>query len=92
MQDAKEKIQLQVNKTEFELEVAKEKLTQTQANLENANENLRMANEAFAAGVMTANDVMTAQTAWLSANNDVIDAEIEVNMCELYYKQAIGIQ
>lgn len=92
MQDAKEKIQLQVNKTEFELEVAKEKLTQAQMNLENANENLRMANEAFAAGVMTANDVMTAQTAWLSANNDVIDAEIEVNMCELYYKQAIGIQ
>lgn len=90
LQDAKQKIQLQVNKSNFELEVANKRLEQAQSNLHNAEENLRIADESFKAGVVTSSDLMGAQTAWLSANSDVIDAEIEMRLCHLYLQQAIG--
>lgn len=91
LQDAKQKIQLQVNKTNFELDVANKKLVQAKSNLRNAEENLRLANESFQAGVVTSSDLMGAQTAWLSANSEVIDANIEARLCYLYLKQALGI-
>ena len=35
-------------------------------------------------------DLMEAQTAWLMANSEKIDSKIDVKMCELYLKKAIG--
>lgn len=91
LEDAKGKIQLQVNKNNYELDVANKKLKQAQSNLKNAEENLRLANESFNAGVITSNDLMGAQTAWQSAQSEVIDAGIEVRLCNLYLQQSIGM-
>ncbi|MBP5515777.1 MAG: TolC family protein [Bacteroidales bacterium] len=88
--EARSKIELQVNKLNYELEVANKKLAQALSNLENAEENLRLADESFKAGMINSNDLMSAQTAWLSAKSDVIDAEIEIRMSHLYLQQALG--
>ena len=90
MQEAKEKIELQVNKLNFELDVANRKMTQAQSNLENAEANLRLATEAFANGVVSSNDLMMAQTAWLSAQTEIVETDIEIRMCRLYLDQALG--
>ena len=90
MDEAKEKIELQLNKLNFELDVACKKLAQAQSNLANAEENLRLATESFEAGVIESSDLMGAQTAWQSAKSEVIEAEIEIRMCHLYLQQALG--
>ncbi len=90
LEEAKDMIELQVNKLNYELEVANKKLVQAQSNLENAEENLRLADESFDAGVISSSDLMAAQTAWLSAKSEVVDAEIETRMDYLYLQQALG--
>ena len=90
MEEAKEMIELQVNKVRYELELAYKKMAQAQSDLENAEENLKLADESFAAGMCSSSDLMAAQTAWLKAESEVIDAEIEIEMGKRYLKQALG--
>ncbi len=90
MEEAKEMIELQVNKVKFELDLAYKKLEQAHSDLENAEENLKLADESFAAGMCSSSDLMAAQTAWLKAESEVIDAEIEIEMGKRYLKQAMG--
>ena len=90
MEEAKEMIELQVNKVKFELDLAYKKLAQAHSNLENAEENMKLADESFAAGMCSSSDLMAAQTAWLKAESEVIDAEIEIEMGKRYLKQAMG--
>ena len=90
MEEAKEMIELQVSKVRFELELAYKKLAQAQSNLDNAEENLKLADESFKAGMASSSDLMAAQTAWIQAKGDVLDAEIEIEMGKVYLKQALG--
>ena len=90
MEEAKEMIELQVNKVKFELDLAYKKLAQANSNLENADENLKLADESFNAGVCSSSDLMAAQTAWIKAKSEVLDAQIEIEMSTLYLKQAMG--
>ena len=59
-------------------------------NMASAEENLRCANVGFREGVMESTDVMAAQTAWQSAHNQKIDAEIEIQMAQLDLEKALG--
>lgn len=90
MEEAKELIELQVNKVRYELELAYRKMAQAESDLENAEENLKLADESFAAGMASSSDLMAAQTAWLKAKGEVLDAEIEIEMGKVYLKQAMG--
>ena len=90
IEEAQEMIELQVNKLNYELELAYEKLDQAQSNLTQAEENLRLADESFKAGMCSSSDLMAAQTAWMSAKSDILDAEIEIEMNSIYLNQAIG--
>ena len=49
-----------------------------------------MAQVAFKEGVGTSDDVMAAQTAWLMANSEKIDAEIDVRLCDTYLSKVLG--
>ena len=91
IEEAEEMIELQVNKLNYELTLAYKKLAQAQSNLENAEENLKLANESFHAGVCSSSDLMAAQTAWQSAQSEVVDARIEIAMSRVYLRQAMGI-
>ena len=83
-------IELQVNKARFELELAYKKYEQALSSVENAEENLKLANESFEAGAASTSDVMAAQTAWLKAKGELLDARIEIEMNTLYLGQALG--
>ena len=90
MEEAEEMIELQVNKLSHELELANRKLVQCQSALEAAEENLKLADESFKAGVCSSSDLMAAQTAWVQARGEVIDARIEIAMSKVYLRQALG--
>ena len=88
--DAREKIELQVNQTTFKVGEANKKLTMAQANIQRADENLRMANLGFSEGVISPTTVMEAQTAWLQAQSQKIDAEIDVRLSQVDLQKALG--
>lgn len=90
IEEASDKIQLLVNKLNYELEVANRKLMASQTNLTHAEENLSLAEESFKSGLISSSDLMAAQTAWLSASSELLDAGIEVQMDYLYLQQAMG--
>lgn len=90
IEEAQEMIELQVNKLNYELQLAHKKLDQATSNLSQAEENLRLADESFKAGMCSSSDLMAAQTAWIQANSEVLDAEIEIEIDALYLRQALG--
>mgnify|MGYP002857758060 CR=1 FL=1 len=91
LEEAREKIELQVNQNTFRMDEANKKLTMAQANIERADENLRTANLGFKEGVITPATVMEAQTAWLQAQSQKIDAEIDVKMSEVELRKSLGV-
>lgn len=89
--DAQEKIELQVSQASFKTHEAIKTYQLTVLNLEHANENLRMAQAGFKEGVLSIDNVMEAQTAWLKAYSENIDAGIDVQLCDVYLSKALGI-
>lgn len=89
-EEAKELIELQVNKVRYELELAYKKKAQAESLVEEAEENLRLADESFKAGMCSSSDLMMAQTAWLQAQTELVDANIDIEMGKVYLKQAMG--
>lgn len=89
-QDAREKIELQVNQSVYKVNEAGKKLIASSRNMENAEENLRRANFGFEEGVIPALNLMEAQTAWVSARSSLIDAQIEVKLTDVYLSKALG--
>lgn len=90
MADARDLIDLQVNQAEYKSEESYKTLAMTEANLAKADENLRTANLAFREGVATTDNVMEAQTAWLKAHSEQIDAAIDVRLCKTYLSKVKG--
>ncbi len=91
MDDTREKLDLQVNQSTFKLNEAYKKLDMAKKNVEKAEENLRCANIGFKEGVLQTTDVMTAQTAWMQAQSQKIDAEVDVKISQTDLKKALGI-
>jgi len=89
-EEAKEKIELQVSQSSFKQSEAIRKWEVSKRNLERAEENLRYATLGFKEGVIPASNLLEAQTAWLAAHSDKIDAEIEAKMSEINYQKAVG--
>lgn len=90
LSDAQEKVNLQINQCRYKLSEAHKRLNMAQKNIESADENLRCANLGFKEGVMQTTDVMSAQTAWLQAQTQKIDAEIDVKLSQVGLKKALG--
>lgn len=90
LEDTEEKVQLQVSQARFSFDEAKKTFDMTVKNLTKADENLRQAEIGFKEGVLTTNDVIGAQTAWLAANSEKIDAEIGIRLCQTYLSKVLG--
>lgn len=90
LDDAKEKIELQVSQSVFKMNEAAKKLVMANKNQEKAEENLRYATLGFEEGVIQASNVLEAHTAWLSAQSEKIDAQIDVKLTEIYLSKATG--
>ncbi len=89
--DTKEMIMLQVRQCETRLNEADSRLKQTQEKLNDADENLRMANSGFREGVVESSVLNLAQTAWLQAHSEYIDAKIDCIMAEVNLRKAAGV-
>ena len=90
LDDVREKIELQVNQSVFQVEEANKKLEMAKANTRKADENLRTADLGFREGVISSTTVMEAQTAWLQAQSEKIDAEIGVRLSQVNLQKAMG--
>jgi len=90
LEEQKEKMQLQIKQCSYRVNESMKKKSSTQHNIDQAEENLRYATEGFEAGVITSTDLLGAQTAWLSAKSDYIDANIDVKLCNLYLAKSLG--
>jgi outer membrane protein TolC len=90
LDDAKEKIALQISQAAFSYQEAFKTYEATKANLSQADENLRIAGIAFKEGMGTVDEVLAAQTAWLKANSEKIDAEINVQLTHEYLAKVMG--
>ncbi len=88
--EACENVTLQVNQSVFKVAEAGKRLSMADKNTEHADENLRCANLGFTEGVMDVTDVMAAQTAWLEARSQKIDAEIDVKLTQINLKKVLG--
>lgn len=89
-EDAEEKVGLQVQQARFKYQEAYKTLEMTESNLVSANENLDNATYGFKEGVLTTDDVIAAQTAWLQAHSEKIDAQIDVRLCRVYLGKVLG--
>ncbi len=90
LENAKELVELQVSQASFKTQEAYKTYRMTMTNLAKADENLRTANLAFREGVATTDNVMEAQTAWLKAHSEQIDALIDIQLCQTYLSKALG--
>ena len=88
--EAKEKITLQATQTAYQLDEANKRLALAETSVKRADENLRTANIGFSEGVITPTTVMEAQTAWLQAQSQKIDAEIDVKLSQVDLQKALG--
>ena len=89
-EEAIEKIELQVNQSAFKVNEANKRLELALKSTERADENLRTANLGFREGVISMTTVMEAQTAWLQAQSQKIDAEIGVKLSQVNLQKALG--
>ena len=78
LDEARDLINLQVTRDHKLYDEAYERLKMLQTSLESAEENLRAATVGFEAGVIQASTVLMAQTGWLQANTEYIDAGVEL--------------
>ena len=90
MDDAREMVDLQVKQAAFRTQESVKTYNMTRVNQESADENLRTATLAFKEGVATTDNVMEAQTAWLKAHSELIDALIDVHLCDTYLSKVLG--
>ncbi len=90
--EAHEMIELQITQSNFKVREAAKNLESAKKNIERAEENLRCANIGFKEGVMQTTDVMAAQTAWMQAHSNKVDAVIDVKMSESALKKALGYE
>lgn len=89
--EAEDLVSLQVNQARYRYQEAYKTYSMTVKNMEKADENLRQAQFAYREGVMTLDDVIAAQTAWLQAHSEKIDAEIGVQLCNAYLSKVLGL-
>lgn len=91
LDNAMEMIELQVRQASYKTHEAMKTYNMTCVNIDKAEENMRQATLAFKEGMMSAENVMEAQTAWLKANSEKIDAGIDLQLCKVYLSKVLGV-
>lgn len=89
-EELREMMDLQISQGRYKLAEAKKRLNLATTSTERAEENLRCANLGFKEGVISLSTVMEAQTGWLQAQSQKIDAEIDVKLSRVNLDKALG--
>lgn len=91
LSETKEKVELQVNQNQQKVEEATERLQTAQRSQDEADENLRYANAGMKEGVIPLSNVLEAQTAWLKAHSEQVEAEVDLRLANLYLLKSTGM-
>jgi outer membrane protein TolC len=89
-EETRELLTLQTTQANQKLAEAQQKIALARLTQNNAAEVLRMAQESYEAGMITASELMQAQTAWLAAATDLVDAEVEAKTTETQLRKYLG--
>ena len=89
-EETRELLTLQTTQASQKLAEAQQKIAVAQLTQKNAEEVLRMARASFDAGLITASELMQAQTLWLSAATDLVDAQTEAKTIETQLRKYLG--
>jgi outer membrane protein TolC len=90
MDEMREKMELQINQSLFKVNESEKRLASADKNMKSANENLRYATLGFEEGLIPILHLMEAQAAWLKANSEWIDAQVDARLARAYLKKATG--
>lgn len=90
LDETKEMINLEVQQAYLVLNQSVRNIQLSQLSLQQADENLKLANDRFKAGTITGKDVQEAQAIWQQAYSGMIDAKVAYKVNEAAYKKAIG--
>lgn len=90
IEDMEEKVDLQVSQAKYSFDEAYKIYDMAMANMKSADANLHNAQVGFREGVLTTDDVIAAQTAWVKANSERIDSEIGIRLCRTYLSKVMG--
>jgi len=90
LDDTKDLVMLQVSQYEKQIKEAESRLKMTTEKMSDAEENLRMATVGFNEGVVPSSTLNAAQTSWMQAHSEFIDAKIDVIMANTYLNKAVG--
>lgn len=91
LSETHEKVELQVNQNQQKVEEAAERLTTALRSQDEADENLRFANAGMKEGVIPLSNVLEAQTAWLKAHSEQVEAEVDLRLANLYLLKSTGM-
>ena len=89
-EDTKQLVMLQVSQYEKQIKEAESRLQMTTEKMSDAEENLRMATVGFNEGMIPSSTLEAAQTSWMQAHSEYIDAKIDVIMANTYLMKSIG--
>ncbi len=89
-EETRELLTLQTTQANQKLMEAQQKIALARLTQDNAAEVLRMAQESYDAGMITASELMQAQTAWLAAASDLVDSETEAKTTETKLRKYLG--
>lgn len=89
-EETRELLTLQTTQANQKLTEAQQKIALARLTQANAAEVLRMAQESYEAGMITLSELMQAQTAWLAAASDLVDAETEAKTTETQLRKYLG--
>ncbi len=91
LDEAREKVELQVNQCRQKVQEAAERLKVSLRSTEQADENLRYANLGLQEGVIPLSNVLEAQTAWLKAHTEHVSSQIDLRLANLYLLKSAGV-
>lgn len=90
LDEAAEKIELQIAQSRNTLQESRERLTACESASAVADENLRTATLGMQEGVIPVINVNEAQTAWLGARSALIAAKIDLKLAKIHLDRALG--
>ena len=88
--ETREMIELQVAQCRQKVSEAHQRYMASLSSQAEADENMRYANLGLSEGVIPVSNVLEAQTAWLAAKTNLISAEIDIRLTNLYLKKSLG--
>jgi outer membrane protein TolC len=90
LEETKELVSLEIQSAYLQWTQAARKLQTSALSVQQAEENLRLANDRFEAGTITGKDVQEAVLIWEQARNSMVDAHVEWKIHAAAYKKATG--